>query len=103
MKMCRTCSNWAHKLEISAVSTLRNFLSVGAVFQFHEGDFGALQIEIHGELARAHVESIGVLTQLNHVVQLDYNLAEPIRGYVALKFACQSVQLGTESEFRQLQ
>ena len=60
-------------------------------------------MEIHGELARAHVESIGVLTKLYHVVQLDYNLAEPIRGYVALKFACQSVRLGTESEFRQLQ
>ena len=79
MKMCRTCSNRAHKPEISAVPTLRNFLSVGAVFQFHEGDFGALQIEIHGELDQAHVESIGVLTQLYHVVQLDQILAEPIR------------------------
>ena len=42
MKMCRTCSNRAHKPEISAVLTLRNFLSVEAVLQFHEGDFGAL-------------------------------------------------------------
>ena len=79
MKMCRTSSNWAHKPEISAVPTLRNFLSVGVVFQFHEDDFGAMQIEIHGELAQAHVESFGVLTQLYHIVPLDQQLAESIR------------------------
>ena len=62
MKMCRTCSNRAPKLEISAVSTLRNFLSVGAVFQFHEGDFGAMWIEIYGKLAGAPISKLVVLT-----------------------------------------
>ena len=53
-------------------STWKNCLSVGTAFQFHEDDFGAMQIEIYGKLARAPISKLVVLMQVSNFV--NYNL-----------------------------
>ena len=62
MKMCRTCSIWAHKPEISADSTLRIFLSPRADFQFHVSMFAALYLPNQAEPARAPIGKVVVHT-----------------------------------------
>jgi len=50
MKMCGTFSNMAHKSDLGLNSTLRNFLSPRADFQFCRRDFGLILLSIHCEL-----------------------------------------------------
>ena len=50
MKMCRTCSNWAHKPETRADSTLKKFSKCLMHFQFFRLHFGLILLSIRGEL-----------------------------------------------------
>ena len=70
MKMCITCSNWAHKPEISADALLRNFLSLADDFHFHVPLFGALYLPNQVKPARAPIGKVVVLTSISNFVNL---------------------------------
>ena len=70
MKIYRTCSNWAHKPEISADSLLRSFLSLADDFQFHVPLFGALYLPNLTESARVPIGKVVVLTLISNFVNL---------------------------------
>ena len=50
MKMCTTCSIWAHKPEIRADSSLKNFSKYRLQLQFEGADFGSILLCIRWEL-----------------------------------------------------